>query len=362
MRRKLPKYVSGFRTASGKWRYQFRRKGHPRYYFKSKPWTAEFMEEYHSCMSGMVPPALQPGEARTPPGSLSLLIATYYGSAAYRNLAPSTQAVYRRILEGLRASKGDKRVATLRRRHVARMVDAKADTPHAANRLLKLLRMLMAYAVSNDWIELDPTSGVKFLKTKGGGIHTWTEGELEQFMATHGPGTKARLAMSLMLYTGQRLSDAIRMGWQHVNTKTGRIYVIQQKSGGETRLDIPLHPDLAAILAGLPKDNMTFLTTHMGKPYTAKGFGNRMRQWCDLAGLPQCSSHGLRKLMGARLAEAGASTHEIASILGHKSLQEAQKYTVAAEQRRLAGQAFQKLSHEVNLGDKNGEKSFIINT
>lgn len=324
------------------------------------------MEEYRACMAGLAAPRIQPGEAKSAPGTLSLLIATYYGSAGYRTLAPSTQAVYRRILEGLRASKGHKSVAALRRRHVARMVDAKADTPHAANRLLKLLRMLMGHAVSNDWIELDPTSGVKFLKTKGGGIHTWTEGELDAFMRAHGPGTKARLAMSLLLYTGQRLSDGIRMGRQHVNAKTGRIYVVQQKSGGDTRLDIPLHPELAAILADLPAENMTFLTTYAGKPYTAKGFGNRMREWCDQAGLPQCSSHGLRKLMGTRLAEAGASTHEIASVLGHKSLQEAQKYTVAAEQRRLAGQAMsrlegeQKMSHEQNIGDNSAEKSFII--
>ncbi len=50
---------------------------------------------------------------------------------------------------------------------------------------------------------------------------------------------------------------------------------------------------------------MTFLQTSFGKSFSANGFGNRMRQWCDEAGLPQCSSHGLRKLMAKRLAEAG---------------------------------------------------------
>lgn len=365
-RRRLPRYVTAFRSQSGKTRYQFRRKGHTRYYFQHEPWSDAFMEEYQACMAGTTAPKIRPGEAKALPGTLSALIVAYYGSAGFQHLAPSTKAVYRRILEGLRVRKGDKRVAGLRRRHVARMIDAKAKTPHAANRLLKLLRLLTGYAMANDWIEADPTSGVKFLKTGGEGIHTWTEGELSQFIATHPPGAKAHLAMALMLYTGQRLSDAIRMGWQHVDTKAGRIYVVQQKSQGETRLDIPLHPELAALLAETPRSNLTFLTTYAGKPYTSDGFPNRMRVWCNKAGLPQCSSHGLRKLMGKRLAEAGASTHEIASVLGHKSLQEAQKYTKAAEQRRLSKQAMarleaeQKESHEQIFGDKSAEKCLNI--
>ena len=61
-----------------------------------------------------------------------------------------------------------------------------------------------------------------------------------------------------------------------------------------------------------------------------------MRKWCDAAGLPQCSSHGLRKAAGMRMAELGCSTNEIAAILGHDILKEVERYTKAARQKRLA--------------------------
>ena len=45
-----------------------------------------------------------------------------------------------------------------------------------------------------------------------------------------------------------------------------------------------------------------YLVTQFGKAFTAKGFGNKVREWCDQAGLPECTSHGLRKLCLTRLA------------------------------------------------------------
>src|SRR3546814_3604249 len=164
--------------------------------------------------------------------------------------------------------------------------------------------------------------------------------------------------MTLMLCTGQRLSDAIKMGRQHVDGDL--ISVAQQKT--TTRLWIEIHPDLADELALAPAGQMTFLQTQYGRPFTAKGFPQRMRKWCDEAGLPECTSHGLRKLMAVRLAEAGCSAPEIASIGGWKSLQDVQKYIKAAEQKRLMRSAMQRTFGErksltvENLGDTSAEK------
>jgi hypothetical protein len=52
--------------------------------------------------------------------------------------------------------------------------------------------------------------------------------------------SRARLALALLLYTGQRRGDVIRMGAQHV--RGGTLYVKQEKTGAE--LAIPMHPDL----------------------------------------------------------------------------------------------------------------------
>ena len=92
--------------------------------------------------------------------------------------------------------------------------------------------------------------------------------------------------MSLLLYTGQRRSDVIRLGRQHL--RHGVLYVQQQKTG--TKLAIPVHYELQAILDATPGEHLTFLTTRDGSPFSPAGFGNLFRKWCDEAGLP--NSHG----------------------------------------------------------------------
>ena len=73
------------------------------------------------------------------------------------------------------------------------------------------------------------------------------------------------------------------------------------------------------------------------------GFTNWFGDQCTLAGLRNCSAHGLRKAAARRLAEAGCTEHEIAAITGHASLREVQRYTKAADQKRLAAAAMQKV-------------------
>ena len=180
----------------------------------------------------------------------------------------------------------------------------------------------------------DPSLAVEFIKRKKTGFHTWSEEEIALFEAAHPVGSKARLALALGLYTAQRRSDVVQMGHQHVHG--GVVHVRQQKTG--TMVPIPLHPDLAAILDATPTVGVkTFLVTQYGKPFTAAGFGGWFRERCDEAGLlPRCGFHGLRKAACRRLAEAGCSANVIASISGHKSLREVERYTKAADQERMA--------------------------
>jgi integrase len=110
-----------------------------------------------------------------------------------------------------------------------------------------------------------------------------------------------------MLYTGQRRSDAVRMGWQHITGNKIKVRRIKT----DVFLQIPVHPTLRAVLAKTPRDNLRFLTTAYGKPFTAAGFGNWFREQRDAAGLPQCSAHGLRKAAARRLAEAGGTNQQI---------------------------------------------------
>lgn len=350
-RRQLPKFVTAW-TSDGRTRYQFRRKGYRRYYFQNAPWSDAFMEEYRACMSGKTA-RLVPGIDRSAPESFGALISTYYGTAHYTSLRPSTKATYRREMERLRAEIGDDTVSELHRKHVSAMMDRRGSRG-AANNLHRALRVLMRCAVALGWRDDDPTKAIQRLSEATDGFHTWTEAEVAKYEETHPEGSQARLALILMLYTGQRRSDAVTLGRQHV--RGSFIYVAQAKT--RTRLEILIHPRLAVELAQVPPDQLTFLQTQYGRPFTANGFGNKMRQWCNEAGLPQCSSHGLRKLMAVRLAEAGCSAPEIASVTGHKSLREVERYIKAAEQKRLSESAMQRIGGERqnvsvrNLGDK----------
>lgn len=202
-----------------------------------------------------------------------------------------------------------------------------------------MLLHLLDHAVDIKMITVNPALGVKKFKTKDDGIHTWTEDEVARFTARHPVGSRAHLALALMLWTAQRRSDAVRMGWQHV--RNGKIAVRQDKT--DTPLLIPISGELAATLALVPRTNLTFLLTERGAPFTAAGFGNWFRERCDEAGLPQCSAHGLRKLAATRLAELGCSEREIMAITGHKSVSEVSRYTKAADQGRFAEQAMAKM-------------------
>jgi integrase len=146
------------------------------------------------------------------------------------------------------------------------------------------------------------------------------------------------LALTLLLYTGQRRGGVIRMGRQHI--RNGVVHVRQQKTGIE--LAIPIHATLQAVITETPVDHLTLLTTQTGKPFSAAGFGNWFRDRCNEAGLAHCSAHGLRKTAARRLAEAGCTMHEIAAITGHASLSEVQRYTKAVDQARLAQSAMEK--------------------
>jgi integrase len=268
---------------------------------------------------------------------------SYFSSVAFQSLATETRRTRRNILERFRAEHGDKRSALLRREHVNVMFAKKAAARFAARNWLKTVRALMQFAVSEGLLTADPTAGIKNMSGKTDGFRTWNEDDIAAFELRHSVGTRERLALALLLNTAQRRGDVVRMGRQHI--RNGAIEVKQQKTG--TKLAIPIHPDLQRVLDATPSDHLTFLTTAFGKPFTAAGFSNWFRAACSQAGLPRgTSAHGLRKAACRRLAEAGCSANQIAAISGHKSLSEVERYTIAANQERMARMGLAKLIAE----------------
>jgi integrase len=331
----LPPNVTEFRDRHGNWHLRFRQKGRPTHYFKSRPGTPEFRAELEACRNAPIDKAARVAE-RAAPGSIAALVLTYYGLPAFKDLRPSSQYTFRKMLERFVADWGHLKVKTLSRQAIAEIIGDMAETPAAANHLLNRLRVLMRVALDLGWRADDPTYKLKGFKTRGSGFHTWSEVDIEQFKRRHAPGSKARRALSLLLHTGQRRGDVRLLGRQHVDGE-GRITLRQQKTGA--MLSIPVHPELAAELVLAPKTDLTFLVTDEGKPYSEAGFGNWFRDQCDRAGLKHCSAHGLRKAAARRLADAGCTHAQIKAITGHRTDKEVTRYIEAANQKRLADQA-----------------------
>jgi integrase len=325
-------------TRNGQPRYYFRRPGFKRVPLPGSPYSAEFEAAYREAMAGQ--PAPVTGGREILPGTFNALAVSFLTSARFSKRAPSTQSVYRNVIDRLRVEAGDNRVALLEPKHVVGMMAARADKPESANLLRKVLRALMRHAIEIGMRQTDPTREVpRAIGNKSDGFHSWTDDEIAQFEAKHPIGTKARLAQALLVYTGQRRSDVVRMGPRDI--RNGTLHIKQEKTRAELR--IPVLPELQKIIAASPVGLTTFLVDGSGKPYKRKHFGRLFREYCDKAELHHCNTHGLRKAAARRFAEAGCTEHEIAAWTGHASLREVRRYTKAVDQERLAIVAAQKL-------------------
>ncbi len=209
----------------------------------------------------------------------------------------------------------------------------------------------MRHAIEEGLRRDDPTVGVRRFCSTSTGFATWDEDQIAAFLDHHKEGSRAAIALTLLICTGQRRSDVVLMGHQHV--RGGFLTIVQRKTGQE--VSIPLHRDLKSLIDTLPKDSPTFLVGERGGSLTPESFTNWFRdcvkEVTDADGnrlLPDgLSPHGLRKATCRRLAEAGCTAHEIMAISGHKTLSEVTRYTVAASRKHLAERAMSSLDRTV---------------
>jgi integrase len=334
---KLP-YVQSYVDRHGKQRHYFRRKGHPRVSLPGRPGTQQFRAAYDAAYDAVMAASVRLPSIRVLGADATVgdIINQYYVSARWRALKKNTQKSQKSHFEWIRRHIGNIKIRLVARKHIKALLQIKADeSPGGVKNVLARLKMIFSIVVDDEIIERDPTQSIKPPQYHSEGHHTWTEDEIKQYYATHPVGTTARLAVDLLLYTGQRLSDTIQLGRQHVND--GFINLKQDKTN--TRLALFVHPDLSKIIAASPTGELTFLVSKRGRPFSVDSFGKFFRRMCDRAGLPHCTAHGLRKAAARRLAEAGCTEKQIMSITGHKTSGEVIRYTAAASQRKLSQQA-----------------------
>jgi integrase len=341
------------------------RHGRPRHYFrrfgKRTPLRGPFgspgfWEDYKACLADETAASASRRVAAAD-GTFAALATQYYGTALYRDLAPSSRVNYKRVIDGFLEDHGHRRVDQFTREKLDIIIGGMSDRPGAGIVLLKRIRTLVRYAMAIKKLKHDPTVGATSYRSKE--FHTWTEGELAQFEAYWPEGSRQRLAYALLLYTGQRGSDVHRMSYTDIDD--GTIEVAQQKTDQEDsdeKLVIPIHKNLQRELDLAKRRHVVILATEWGKPFSVKGFGQFVSAAINAAGLPaKCKAHGLRKAAARRLAEAGCTAKQIQAITGHKSLEEVERYTRKADQKRLARQAM--ATQENNEGPQDGKPNII---
>jgi integrase len=237
--RKPYPYVHEVTDRHGHRRAYFRKRGYPSVALPLPIGSRAFLEAYHAALEAA--PTAVKGKAK--PGTIAALVDLHYRSRKWNDLSPGSQRTY---WNRSSRSMDNRLVDQMEAKHVDAIMDAKAGTPVAANRLRKLLSVMMRIAIRQGWRKDNPVIAVENFKIRSRGHRPWTVDEIERFEAFYPIGSEERLAFALLLYTGQRVSDVVGMGRQHVRDG---IITIKQKKGQETvEVSIPICGQLKLIL------------------------------------------------------------------------------------------------------------------
>jgi integrase len=338
MPRPRPPYLHHQRTRHGRsvW---YVRVGHGRRIrLRAEYGTPEFEAEYRAVLSGQSVSRKRDAAV----GSLAWLFDRYRETTAWTALSLATRRQRENIMHGVLAQAGHEAAIAIKRAHIVAGRDRRAETPAQARNFLDAMRGLFRWAHEAGHIKIDPTIGIKNpARPKGGGFPVWTEDDVARYEARWPVGTKERVWLDVLLYTGLRRGDAVQLGRQHV--RDGVATIRTEKSQGQVSVSIPILPALAATLAAGPCGELAFICGEGGKPLTKESFGNAFREACRAAGFAK-SAHGVRKIGATRAAENGATVAELEAIFGWQGGGMASLYTRAADRVRLAKGAITKLT------------------
>jgi integrase len=319
-------------------------RGHTKIRVEEQRGTPEFHVRYADLMAGKVAPSLKLAVvAPVLPQTFRWLCTEYFKSPEHRTqLKPKTQYITRNELEACCRERvkqnSDKLYAdfplNLMDLHALEVLrNRKMDKPDAANSRVKAIRRVFKYAKNRKIIGYNFALELKHLEVKSDGHHTWTIAELEQFERRHPVGTMARLSLDLLQYLGVSRMDMVVIGKANISGETF------EYRRGKTGVDgtLTMAPALLRSIEAVgAMERDTFIVSDRGKPFTAGSFGNRFKEWCREAGLPErCSAHGFRKAAATRAANNGATTHQLMAWFGWRTVKEAERYTTAADRRRL---------------------------
>lgn len=325
-------YAKPEKNRHGNWIWYFRpSKKVPRVRLKGAPYSKEFMAHYRQLMAGQ-----EKLEQKAARGDLRWLSDRWRESTNWTKTAKSTQRQRDNILHHVLKKNGTLPytllVTTDIEDGIAKRV--KLGKPFAANNYLKTMKALFKWAKKSKFVDTNPANEIEFIKLKTEGWEPWTEDDIAAYRARWKLGTRQRLAMELVYWTGFRRGDLVRFGRQHIG-KNGVARMSTEKGQGKVVASVFMPKQIAEIIAASPTGDLQFLITAKGTAFDKATFGNEFREWCDKAKVTK-SAHGLRKRAAAEAAEGGGSEEALMAHFGWQTIGQSLTYTRSAKKDRLA--------------------------
>lgn len=344
MPRPRPTHLWRMRTRHGAIAWYFcRQRGDKKIRIRGEYGSAEFQAAYEAALTG-TPPSIAEA-SKTKPHSLAWLIEQYRNTTAWADLSPATRRNRENHFKQICKTAGSKPFRAIRQTDIVAGRDRRAATPAQARNFLDAMRGLFGWAKTAQHVEIDPTFSVKNPKrSKGPGFPVWTESDVEAYYKRWPLGSKERVWLDVLLFTGLRRGDAVILGRQHV--RDGVATLRTEKSRGQITVTLPVLPVLQRTLDAGPIGELAFICGVRGKSFKKEAFGTAFKEACVAAGIPNKSAHGCRKIGATRAAENGATVPELNAIFGWTGTAMASLYTQAAERKRLAARAMAKLENE----------------
>lgn len=294
------------------------------------------------------------------PNTFRWLCMEYMRSNAFTTLDKTTQDRRRNIMEAMwlePLSEKDGRlfadmpVTKMDVGNLEVLRDRKKEVPFAADERLKVLRQIFDTKKDGKPIVPNIARMVDPFRAYSDGHHTITPDEIGQFIDHHGQKSKAVLALSLLMFTGFRVSDLAVIGPQHRRGDILKLRLFKNRNRTPVDIEIAIHPILEAVMALHPVTGLTYVRTEFDKAFTVKGLGNRVSAWFSQAGLPHCTAHSVRKGLATDQAHNEATDNMLEAMFGWKDGKTSKIYTRNADRARLARQAVSKINWD-GMGTK----------
>lgn len=313
------------------------RKGQgPRFRLRGEYGSDDFNAQYEAAIQGKLP---KRGQATA--GTLHWLWDAYRKTDGWKALSPATRRQRENIMLHVLKAAGDEPFGAIGSEDIQDGLDRRSDTPSAARNFLDTMRGLFRWAKARGHVRRDPTAEVKAPKRRrNAGFAAWTREDVAAYQERWPLGTRQRVWLDVLLYTGPRRGDASRLG-NHLVDEEGIISFATEKNG--TPVTIPMLTVLQRTLLAGPRGRETWIIGAHGKPFVKEAFGNAFSEAARAAGVPK-SAHGVRKIAATIAAENGATEAELDAIFGWTGGRMSAHYTRNANRARLAKNAAEKLN------------------